>query len=180
MPNEMRFKAPRCADTDPHLFKIRDVKPEEGIRCEVGMGECSELAIEAQDDGQGGPFYLCKQHAKEFREFAVLVAEMTPDQVNNLERCIKEADTMSFPIMEGDGISSIPWGMIRSHEAQAVKNHGQTLQRLAERGGLGPCEAIAILDDKDYRDRWPTVCGDAEQRYASTLLKQRVLEYESW
>lgn len=28
---------------------------------------------------------------------------------------------------------------------QAVKNHGQTLVRLRQRGGLAPCEAIALM-----------------------------------
>lgn len=46
---------------------------------------------------------------------------------------------------------SIPWDVIAPHEAQARRNHGQqTLSRLAERGGLSPCEAIAVLEDRDY------------------------------
>jgi len=32
------------------------------------------------------------------------------------------------------------------NERQAMRNHGQTLDRLAERGGLGPDEAAAILE----------------------------------
>lgn len=42
---------------------------------------------------------------------------------------------------------SIPWEMIAPHEPQAIKNHSQTLRRLAERGGLSYSEAIAILKD---------------------------------
>jgi hypothetical protein len=87
----MKFKEPRCKDTDPHLMKIRDVAPSENIRCEVGSGECSELAIESQDNGCGGEFFLCKQHAIEFEQFARLVAEMTPNQVTVLEDSIKKA-----------------------------------------------------------------------------------------
>jgi len=37
----------------------------------------------------------------------------------------------------------LPW------EDRAQKNHGQTLARLAERGGLSPDEALAILTDQD-------------------------------
>jgi hypothetical protein len=88
----MNFKSPRCKDTDPHLIKIRDVAPEEGIRCEVGMGECSEFAVEAQDNGAGGPFYLCNQHLKEFKELAVLIAEMTPAQIAKFEDCVVKAE----------------------------------------------------------------------------------------
>ena len=41
--------------------------------------------------------------------------------------------------------------MIAPHEAQAMKNHSQTLTRLAERGGLSPSEAIFVLSDEQWR-----------------------------
>ena len=44
----------------------------------------------------------------------------------------------------------IPYDIIALHENQALKNHGQTLERLAERGGLGYDEALAVLEDRDY------------------------------
>lgn len=47
----------------------------------------------------------------------------------------------------------IPWDMITPHEDQAQRNHSQTLKRLAERGGLCPEEMLAVLEDRDYRDR---------------------------
>jgi hypothetical protein len=34
---------------------------------------------------------------------------------------------------------------------QAKINHGQTLERLAERGGLGMCEAAAIAEKRQWR-----------------------------
>lgn len=46
---------------------------------------------------------------------------------------------------------SIPWELILPHERQADRNHGQTLKRLAERGGLSPCEAVAVIEDRDWR-----------------------------
>lgn len=65
-------------------------------------------------------------------------------------------DERWFPIM-GKEISSgkwwIPWRMLDPHAAQAQTNHTQTLERLAERGGLAPAEALAILDDRPWRDR---------------------------
>jgi len=39
------------------------------------------------------------------------------------------------------------------NERQAQINHGQTLQRLAERGGLSPCEALAIAERREWRKR---------------------------
>lgn len=47
-------------------------------------------------------------------------------------------------------VIAIPWAMIGPHERQAVRNHSQTLKRLAERGGLSPGEAIAVLDDRHW------------------------------
>ncbi len=46
---------------------------------------------------------------------------------------------------------SVPWKLIEPHAAQASKNHGgQTLQRLAERGGLSIHEMYAVLTDRDF------------------------------
>jgi hypothetical protein len=44
---------------------------------------------------------------------------------------------------------AIPWEMIAPHEAQAQKNHQQTLERLNERGGLSAEEALYVLQDRD-------------------------------
>lgn len=45
---------------------------------------------------------------------------------------------------------SIPWAVIAPHERQADRNHGQTLKQLASRGGLSACEAVAVLEDRDW------------------------------
>jgi hypothetical protein len=50
------------------------------------------------------------------------------------------------------------------NEEQAQRNHGQTLKRLNERGGLGPCEAIAIIEKR----RWHKM----DQREAIDMLKE--------
>lgn len=63
-----------------------------------------------------------------------------------------------FPIMFGTGVgyhekplATIPWKILEPHEDQAYKNHCQSLHRLAERGGLSPCEAIAVIEDRSWR-----------------------------
>lgn len=48
-------------------------------------------------------------------------------------------------------VLSVPWEIIAPHEAQAKTNHGQTLERLRERGGLGAAEVVAILEDRPWR-----------------------------
>jgi hypothetical protein len=58
----------------------------------------------------------------------------------------------TFPVHPSDRqiLASIPWHIIEPHEAQARRNHGQTLERLAERAGLGLIEMRAVLSDLDY------------------------------
>lgn len=58
-----------------------------------------------------------------------------------------------FPILDGP---SIPWAAIAPYEYMCVNNHDQTLERLAERGGLSMVEAIHVLlavkwDQRDPR-----------------------------
>lgn len=46
---------------------------------------------------------------------------------------------------------TIPWWLVKQHETQAMRNHGgQSLARLAERGGLGPDELCAVLEDRPW------------------------------
>ena len=42
---------------------------------------------------------------------------------------------------------SIDSKLLEPYERQALKNHGQTLKRLAERGGLSPQEIYAIVNE---------------------------------
>lgn len=66
-----------------------------------------------------------------------------------------------MPIMASDTIKRIPWAAIEKHGLQAMRNHGQSLERLAQRGGLSPCEAVAIIEDR----RWKRMADvDAESR----------------
>lgn len=61
-----------------------------------------------------------------------------------------------FPIL-GDGFS-IPWDLIEMYELQAIKNHSQSLERLAQRGGLGSDEMLAVIHGISWREaakRWP-------------------------
>lgn len=59
-----------------------------------------------------------------------------------------------FPIMTNKGKEYIPYDIIKPHEEQALKNHcGQTLDRLAARGGLSWAEAYAVLTDSKFPHR---------------------------
>ena len=47
---------------------------------------------------------------------------------------------------------SIPWTVIAPHEGQALINHGQDLETLNRRGGLGWTEMLAVLTDRRHRE----------------------------
>jgi hypothetical protein len=87
----------------------------------------------------------------------------------------------SFPILRSwvrlpDGhcgwqtdLSAIPWDLIQPHGAQAKANHGgQTLRRLAQRGGLSPCEAVAVLEDR----KWTPMNAEDAQRRLRELMTE--------
>lgn len=62
-------------------------------------------------------------------------------------------DYRDRPRLEALGVPrEIPWEIVAPHEAQAKRNHDQTLERLAERGGLGVAELLAVLTGQRYRD----------------------------
>lgn len=68
-------------------------------------------------------------------------------------------------------IRAIPWSLIAPHEEQAERNHRQSLERLAERGGLSPCEAVAVLEDRPWRAMPPGA--------AATRLRELISALES-
>lgn len=77
-----------------------------------------------------------------------------------------------FPVLDGGG-AKIDWQLVADHGSQAEKNHSQTVERLAQRGGLSWCELYAVLHNK----RWEKMdqnealiaCRALEARYLSAL-----------
>ena len=51
----------------------------------------------------------------------------------------------NMPVMHGKQIKSIPMRLLLPYEEQALRNHSQSLQRLAERGGMDPCEIYGMV-----------------------------------
>lgn len=74
-----------------------------------------------------------------------------------------------FPILDSTGLRSIPWAMLVPNARQALDNHDQTLERLAERGGLAAYEALAVLDGRKWRKM--------DDAVSSAELRKRV---EAW
>lgn len=84
----------------------------------------------------------------------------------------REAERRMFPIMRGD---DIPWSVIAPHESQALVNHNQSLERLAQRGGLAPFEAVCVI--KDVVGPWKASPPDAAEQLAE-LVKAAQREAE--
>lgn len=61
---------------------------------------------------------------------------------------------------------TVPMWLFNNHGAQADDNHGQSLNRLAERGGLSVCEAVAILEDRPWQ---PMTQNEAVRRLGELL-----------
>lgn len=64
-------------------------------------------------------------------------------------------------------VVGVPWSLIAPHEAQALRNHSQTLDRLAERGGLSAAEAVAVLEDRPFR---LMTDGEAHSRLGGLII----------
>ena len=81
----------------------------------------------------------------------------------------------TFPILnhkrDNFPLASVPWEFVAPHEAQARRNHDQTLRRLAERGGLSAKEMLAVVTGRN----WLQILGDQEQ-----VQKQLLLVLDSW
>lgn len=74
---------------------------------------------------------------------------------SELDRLRAEAErlrgllTKSYPIQRGP---SVPWWVMIPHEAQSQRNHGQSIKRIAERGGFSPAEAWCVVTGKRWGD----------------------------
>lgn len=56
-----------------------------------------------------------------------------------------------MPVIDHRDMLPTPWPVITPHALQVQRNHGQSLKRLAERGGLSVSEIVAVLEDRSWR-----------------------------
>lgn len=61
-----------------------------------------------------------------------------------------------------------PWDLLAAHEAQAIANHSQSLERLSARGGLDPSELLSVL--RDQAPRWEPLPAINAQRQLLEIL----------
>lgn len=79
-----------------------------------------------------------------------------------------------FPIMlgytrYGERRLTVPLALVVAHERQAQRNHGQTVARLKERGGLSWCELAAVLEDRDWHKLDTDAAHEAAMRVVLAL-----------
>lgn len=63
---------------------------------------------------------------------------------------VQPLSTRPFPIMGDDNIKSVPWWVVQSCEGQILRNHGQSLETLARRGGLDVIELGGALTGRSW------------------------------
>lgn len=74
-----------------------------------------------------------------------------------------------FPVLDEESPAcprSVPWDFLAPHQAQAHKNHAQSLESLADRGGLCASEMVAVVEDR----RWQAMSDDRAVSRLNELL----------
>jgi hypothetical protein len=87
----------------------------------------------------------------------------------------------AYPVLYGPGSEkpkghptwplTVPWDFIAEHEQQCQHNHSQTATRLAERGGLGLLEIVAVVSGKAYREI-PRMTNDQAAEWVNTEVAE--------
>lgn len=159
----------RAKERGQKAYKLADRLLEE-IALEVVPGTAVNL-------GKGRAAVLRDQFADKaivWKPCGVRRFELEVERERKLREELDKVHTRRFPIQSQysrDCPSSIPWSAIAPFENYAKRNHSQTLERLAERGGLSPVEAYCVIhgisdwrtvDRSDAVNFVRSICGLAE------------------
>lgn len=92
-----------------------------------------------------------------------------------IREAMEPVNRKKFPILGAPG-ATIDWQLVHDHGRQAKANHYQTVERLAERGGLSWCELHAILHNRPWQKMEENTaimeCRALEARYLSSILPE--------
>lgn len=97
--------------------------------------------------------------------------EALEDLINQIDMTHKGEYHEPYPILGTRPQQYIPRGLLMIHEGQAWENHGQSLDQLAQRGGLSWAEALAIIEGKSWRD------AEHNENTAEVTVRKMVAEY---
>ena len=111
----------------------------------------------------------------EIPDMLVFVGEKIQMAFSELAKARKDLEramdaNRRFPIQGGP---SVPWALVAPYEGNAKKNHDQTLDRLAERGGLSSGELWLIVYGHDWR-----MCPSLE--FSNKWLAEWLAEHEGY
>lgn len=70
-----------------------------------------------------------------------------------------------YPVIGTYPLEYVPLEMLLPHEKRVYKNHNQSLEQLAKRGGLDWGEILAILEDRP----WGDISADRDSNKKSVL-----------
>ena len=126
------------------VFTLNDTGMR-GVRQILGsqIRRAMEIVGFGKLDIDGPPTTLADEHIA-----ALARADRLQSELERLNAALVEEPM--FPILGGP---KVPWSLIAPYEAQAQKNHYQTLKRLAERGGLSISEAMAVMSGVAFENR---------------------------
>lgn len=68
-----------------------------------------------------------------------------------------------YPVIGTNPQEYVPWEILIPHEKQSLRNHRQTLEQLADRGGLSWNEILPIHRDKTWRECPMLPDGEAKE-----------------
>lgn len=97
--------------------------------------------------------------------------ENLQDLINQVDMTKEDEKYNPYPILGSRPQQYIPRGLLMTHEGQAWKNHRQSLTQLAQRGGLGWAEALAIIEGKNWCD------AIKSENEAEIIVKKLVAEF---
>ena len=96
--------------------------------------------------------------------------------MNGSELQVPASGEKMFPVLQGAGRRNeercfVPWKLVAAHTKQCSVNHSQSVERLAERGGLCASELAAVLEDRPWRsmadaEAWSAVFNAAVTQLA--------------
>lgn len=130
---------------------------------------CDELKTRVQSElfhGSGSDMQIVSLTAKDL--LRVLAAARRAEEA---EREFAKLKARQFPVLQPPPgcPSRVPWSFVAPHEGQALRNHDQTLERLAQRGGLGAEELVAVVRGERWRERTFKTEEDAAVELARML-----------
>lgn len=93
------------------------------------------------------------------------------DLINQVDMDKEIGQYDPYPILGSRPQQYIPRGLLMVHEGQAWKNHGQSLSRLAQRGGLSWAEALAVIEGKSWKD------AEHDESVAEIIVRKLASEF---